>query len=159
LLSLAQRARDPLLLQEAHSSMAGALLHLGEISAAQEHLQRGWALHEPEQRRSPVLRPGVDIGVFFLAYMVLPLWLLGYPDQDLRRGQEALTMARDLAHPFTVTYALNFVALGHQFRREAEATQMHADAACALAAEQGFAFFLALATVERGWARAEQGEP
>jgi predicted ATPase len=35
LLSLAQRAQDPALLQQAHSALAGALVHLGEFSATQ----------------------------------------------------------------------------------------------------------------------------
>jgi predicted ATPase/class 3 adenylate cyclase len=158
LCSLAQRAQDPVLLQQAHNAMAGALLHLGELSAAQEHLQQGIALYDPQQHRSLVLRVGIDLGVFFLAYMVRPLWLLGYPDQALRQSHKALTMAQELAHPFSLTYAINFAALGHQFRREAQETQMRAEASCALAGEQGFAFFLALGTVLRGWALAEQGQ-
>ena len=67
-------------------------------------------------------------------------------------------MAQELAHPFSQTYALCFSALGHQFRREVQATQMRAEASCALAGEQGFAFFVAFGTVLRGWALAEQGQ-
>ena len=158
LLSLAQRTQDPVLLQQAHNAMAGALLHLGELSAAQAHLQQGIALYDPQQHRSLVSRFGSDPGVFFLAYMVRPLWLLGYPDQALQQSHKALTMAQELAHPFSLTYALYFAALGHQFRREAQATQVRAEASCALAGEQGFAFFLAFGTVLRGWALAEQGQ-
>jgi class 3 adenylate cyclase/predicted ATPase len=158
LLSLAQRAQDPVLLQQAHHALAGALLHLGELSAAQAHLQQGIALYDPQQHRSLVLRLGIDLGVFFLAYMVRPLWLLGYPDQALQQSHKALTMAQELAHPFSLTYALGFAALGHQFRREGQATQVQAEASGALAGEQGFAFFLAFGTVLRGWALAEQGQ-
>jgi predicted ATPase len=138
--------------------MAGALLHLSELSAAQAHLQQGLAHYDPQQHRALVSRAGIDLGVFFLAYMVRPLWLLGYPDQALRQSQKALTMAQELAHPFSLTYALTFAALGHQFRREAQATQVQAEASLAVAEGQGFAFFLAFATVPRGWALAEQGQ-
>jgi class 3 adenylate cyclase/predicted ATPase len=158
LLSLAQRAQDPVLLQQAHNALAGALLHLGELAAAQAHLQQGLALYNPQQHRVMVLRLGNDLGVFFLAYMVRSLWLLGYPDQALQQSQKALTMAQELAHPFSLTYALTFAAFGHQFRREAQATHMRAEAACALAGEQGIGFFLAVGTVLRGWALAEQGQ-
>jgi predicted ATPase len=158
LLSLAQRAQDPILLQQAHNALAGALLHLGDLSAAQAHLQQGLALYDPQQHRALVLRLSIDPGVFFLAYMVRPLWLLGYPDQALQQSQKALTMAQELAHPFSLTYALLFAALGHQFRQEAQATQVQAEASCALAGEQGFAFFVALGTVLRGWALAKQGQ-
>jgi len=90
--------------------------------------------------------------------MTRPLWLLGYPDQALQQSHKALTMAQELAHPFSLTYALGFAALGHQFRREGQATQVRAEASRALAGEQGFAFFLAFGTVLRGWALAEQGQ-
>ena len=158
LFSLAQRAQDPVLLQQAHNALAGALLHLGELSAAQAHLQQGIALYDPQQHRALVLRLGIDLGVFFLAYMVRPLWLLGYPDQALQQSQKALTMAQEFAHPFSLTYALFFAALGHQFRREAQAMHRRAEASYALAGEQGIAFFVALGTVLRGWALAEQGQ-
>jgi TOMM system kinase/cyclase fusion protein len=158
LLSLAQRVQDPVLLQQAHNVLAGALLHLGELAAAHEHLQQGLALYDPQQHRALVSRAGIDHGVFFLAYMVRPLWLLGYPDQALQQSQKALTMAQELAHPFSLAYALTFVAFGHQFRREAQATHMRAEASCALAGEQGFALFVAIGTVLRGWTLAEQGQ-
>jgi predicted ATPase/class 3 adenylate cyclase len=158
LLSLAQRAQDPALLQQAHSALAGALVHLGEFSATQAHLQQGLALYDPQQHRAQALPLEIDLGVFFLAYMTRPLWLLGYPDQALQRSHEALTLAQELTRPFSLAYALAFAAWVHQFRREGQATHARAEALCALAREQGFAFFLATGTMHRGWALAEQGQ-
>jgi predicted ATPase len=158
LLNLAQRTQDPALLQQAHSALAGALVHLGEFAAAQAHLQQGLTLYDPPQHRALPLRLEIDLGVFFLAYMTRPLWLLGYPDQAIRRSHEALTLAQELAHPFSLAYALAFAAWVHQFRREGQATHARAEALCALAKEQGFAFLLATGTMHRGWALAEQGQ-
>src|SRR5262249_45684514 len=62
LLSLAQRAQDPILLLQAHHVLAGAFLHLGESSAAHAHLQQGLALYDPQQHRALVLRLGMDLG-------------------------------------------------------------------------------------------------
>src|SRR5262249_44223792 len=100
----------------------------------------------------------IALGVFFLAYMTRPLWLLVYPDQALRRSQEALTLAYDLTHPYSLAYALMFAAWVQQFRREGQATQARAEALCVLAKEQEFAFLLAVGTMHRGWALAEQGQ-
>jgi predicted ATPase/class 3 adenylate cyclase len=158
LLQLAQRTQDPALLQQAHSAMAGALVHLGEFAATHEHLQQGLTLYDPPQHRALPLRLEIDLGVFFRAYMTRPLWLLGYPDQAIRRSQEALILAQELAHPFSLAYALAFAAWVHQFRRESQATHERAEALCALAKEQGFAFLLATGTMHRGWALAEQGQ-
>ena len=70
---------------------------------------------------------------------------------------EALTLAQELAHPFSLAYALYFAAMLHQFRREAQPTQERAEALMALAGEQGFAQWLARGTIMRGWALAEPG--
>ncbi len=86
----------------------------------------------------------------------LALWSLGYPDQALRRSHEALTLAQELSHPFSLAIALCFAAELHQYRREGRATQERAEAAITLCTEQGFALWLATGTILRGWALAEQ---
>ena len=45
------------------------------------------------------------------------LWHLGYLDQALTMSRRALTMAQDLAHPFSLAAALDYAAMLHQFRR------------------------------------------
>jgi hypothetical protein len=52
------------------------------------------------------------------AYAGVTLWWLGHPDQALQRSHTALTLAREVAHPFSLGYALFFAAWLHQFRRE-----------------------------------------
>ena len=37
--------------------------------------------------------------------------VLGYPDQALKRIQEALTLAQELSHPFSLALALFFAAM------------------------------------------------
>jgi predicted ATPase len=91
-----------------------------------------------------------------LSYAAWTLWILGYPDQALRRNQEALTLAQELAHPFSLACALAFAAGLHQFRREAGAARERAEAAMTLSTEQGFPFWLAMGRVVRGWALVEQ---
>ena len=88
----------------------------------------------------------------------MTLWPLGYPDQALKRSQEALTLARELAHPYSLAYALGFAARLHQFRREGQQTHEQAEAAITLSTEQGFPLWLAVGTILRGWALAEQGQ-
>ena len=83
---------------------------------------------------------------------------LGYPDQALKKSQEALAVAREVAHPLSVAAAQTFFALTHQFRREEQAAQEHAEAAVELCSQQGFPFFLAFGTILIGWALAEQGQ-
>ena len=84
------------------------------------------------------------------------LWWLGYPDQALQRSHEALTLAQELAYPYSLAFALFLAALVHQFRREGQLTQERAEAASALAAEQGFAILVAGGMFLRGWALTER---
>jgi len=87
----------------------------------------------------------------------MALWLLGYPDQALHRSREALALAQELAHPFSLAWALLSTALLHQLRREGRLTQEQTEASITLAIEQGFPYWLAFGTTVRGWALAEQG--
>ena len=48
-----------------------------------------------------------------LSYAADPV-VLGYPDQALKRSQEALTLAQELSHPYSLAFALNFAAWLHQ---------------------------------------------
>jgi predicted ATPase len=71
--------------------------------------------------------------------------------------QEALALARELSHPFSLAPALDHAAWLHQYRWEGRLTQEQVEVAMALSTEQGFPFLLATGTIMRGWALAEQG--
>jgi len=76
----------------------------------------------------------------------------------LGRSQEAVTLAQQVAHPFSLSFALSFTALFHQYRREVQAAQEHAEAAIRLAKEQGFPDWMAFGSLIRAWALAQQGQ-
>ena len=116
------------------------------------------ALYNLQQHRSHAFLYGYDSGVHCLALGALALWHLGYPEQALRRIHDALTLAQELSHPFSLAFALDFAAWLHQLRREGQAVQERAAALIALATDQGFPFWGACGTILRGWALAEQGQ-
>ena len=72
-----------------------------------------------------------------LCWAALSLWHLGYPAQALQRSHQALTLAQELAHPYSRAIALNWAMWVHQFRREWHTAQERAEAVMALSAEQG----------------------
>jgi predicted ATPase len=158
LLTLAQHIGDTALLLEAHYALGNTVNYLAEFAAARVHFEQSIALYDPQQHRSHAFRYAQDPGVVCRAYAAVTLWWLGYPDQALQRSHEALTLARELAHPFSLAFALFFAALLHQCRREWELTQERAEAAMAIAAEQEFAVWVGLGTILRGWALAAQSQ-
>src|SRR5262249_43798254 len=157
-LSLAQRVRSSTRLMGAHNILGQTLLYLGELAPAGEHLEQGIALYDPQKHNPLVSNAGQDPKVTCLSNVALALWLLGYPEQALKRSREALTLAQELSHPFSLAFALNFAAHLRQFRREGPAAQELAEAAIALCSEQGFMQHLAAGIVHRGWALAELGQ-
>jgi predicted ATPase len=157
-LRLAQGVQDPTFLVGAHYALGVLLIWLGEFPSARAHLEQGIAFYDLQQHRSYASLYGWDLGTGCLWYVAWPLWVLGYPDQALQRIHEALTLARELAHPDSLDWAFVGAAFVHQFRREGRLTQERAEAALALASEQGFALQLTRGTVMRGWALAEQGQ-
>ncbi len=155
-LSLAQSVQDPIYLMWAHRMLGDVFYRLGEFALAREHLEQGIALYNAQARRSSGVLD--DPAVYCLSFTAYALWFLGYADQALQRSDEALTLAQEIARPFSVAFALDLVAVVHRSRREGRAAQERAEAAIALSREQGFPFFLTLGTILRAWALVEQGQ-
>jgi TOMM system kinase/cyclase fusion protein len=156
-LALAQGDGEPMRLLEAHRALGVPLFYLGELGAARAHLEQEMALYDPQQHRSHASHYGVDPRVSCLSAVIWALWLLGYPDRALERCHDALTLAQELSHPYSLAYALQGAVRLHRFRREVQATQERAEALLTLSNEQGFAQWAAAGAMMRGWALAEQG--
>jgi predicted ATPase len=97
--------------------------------------------------------------VYCRVYAAWTLWVLGYADQALQHIDKSLMLARELSHPFSLAVALNHAACLHYFRREGRMAQERAEEAIGLCAEQGFAFYWAMANVMRGRMLAAQAQP
>jgi predicted ATPase len=69
-----------------------------------------------------------------------------------------VTLAQQIAHPFSLGSALRFAAMFHQFRREVRVAQERAEAAITLATAQDFPNWIAFGAVLRSWALAHQGQ-
>jgi class 3 adenylate cyclase/predicted ATPase len=158
LLRLAQRTDDPALAVIAPYALGIVWFFLGALPTARLHLEAGIARYTPDQRRAPVFRIGLDPGITCRAFAALTVWFLGYPDQALAHLHEALALAHELAHPYTLAHARYMAAMVSQMRRDVPAVHEHAEAAVALSTEQDFTLWAAWGTSVRGWALAMQGQ-
>jgi TOMM system kinase/cyclase fusion protein len=158
LLAMAQRAQDPAMLVAAHRALGSTLFPLGVPAFAHTHLAQGIALYDPQQHRASAFLYGEDPGVVCRCYAAWALWCLGYPDQGLKQIDEAVTLAQQIAHPFSLGSALNDAATFHQYCREVQAAREHAEAVITLATEQGFPHWRATSSILLGWALARQGQ-
>jgi class 3 adenylate cyclase/predicted ATPase/ribosomal protein L40E len=158
LLTLAQASGDSGLLLQAHHELWANLSAVGELVAARTHLEQGFTLYDRHAHRDhALLYGGHDPGACCGYHAAQVLWLLGYPDQALRRSRESLTLARDLFHPATVVHSLFFTAWFHQYLGDRQAVQDRIEEGMSLSTEQGFSRWLGDATFLRGWLLAEEG--
>jgi tetratricopeptide (TPR) repeat protein len=156
LLRLAGDGGDPTYLVWAHNTM-GYILHLmGELARARTHLEQSLAIYDPQQHRAYgfVFDPGVD-GLCMLAQV---LQMLGYPDQALQKSQQALALARQLAHPFSLAAALRETASVYRRRGAQQLAQALQEEGLKLCCEQGFAQELAQGMVMHGPDLVRQGQ-
>ena len=159
LVILAQREQDPALILEAHHTLWAYSFFLGELASAREHQEQGLALYDPQQHRHLAsLYGGHDPGVCCLQTGARVLWLQGYPDQALQRTKDALALARELSHPYSLAFAQIGSAHVHQQRGEVQALREQVKAAMTIGTEQGFPRMVADGTVLRGQLLAEQGK-
>ena len=158
LLTLAQQAQESAMLVAAHRAVGATSLWLGDIAAAHAHFTQGIALYDPSQHRAAAFRYGDDAGVVCHSFAAWTLWYRGSPDQGLAQSQQAVTLAQQNAHPYSLGFALGCAAMFHQFRREMRATQEHAEALISLAMVQGYPLWRVYSAILRGWALAQQGQ-
>jgi predicted ATPase len=158
ILALAQQAQDTAILPAAHRALGTTLFWLGAVASAHTHLAQGITLYDTKHHRASAFLYGEDAGVTCRSYAAWTLWWLGYPDQGLAQSQQAVTLAQQIVHPFSLGYALFFAAMLHQFRREVHAVQEHAEATISLAQEQGFPYWRTQGAILRGWTLAHQGQ-
>src|SRR5262249_37140836 len=123
LLSLAQHVQDAAMLLAAHRALGATLLMLGDGAAAHTHFTQGIALYDPQQHRASAFLHGDDSGVMCHSFSAWTLWFLGYPNQELAQSQQAVTLAQQIAHPFSLSVAVSGAAMFHQLRREGYAAQ------------------------------------
>ena len=156
-LSLAEQRSDAILLAVAHWLTGVNLFHVGEFATGLAHLEQAYARYDPQHHHTYVTQFGVDVGVFALSYISHALWGLGYPDQAVQRSREALALAQEVHHPFSIALAQDYAAMLQQFHREQHTANTHAEIALTVCTEQGFAYYLAWATIIQGWVVAETG--
>jgi predicted ATPase len=157
LLQLAQHRQERGLLLVAHRRLGTILFFQGELLLARAHFEQALSLYDPQQHHALALLHNSDLGVSCFNNMSLILWALGYPSQALRRSQEALTLAQQFSHPFTLAHALIYAAMLHKNRREEQLAQERAEAGTALAREHGFAQWVPQGAILHAWALAVQG--
>jgi len=127
------------------------------LASAHTSLAHSLVLYEPQQTSAHLLLYGHHPGVASGVLVAFVSWLRGYPEQAMSRARAALTLAHELAHPYSLSFALCWTANLYQGLREAQAVQVYTEELIPLAQTQGIAEGIRFGTIIDGWALAEQG--
>jgi len=142
---------------EAHELLACSSFHQGGFEDALRHAETAVAAYNAGEHLALMALHGENPGVSSRHWAAHALWFLGLPDQSLAMMQEALALASDLAHAFSLAHAHEHAAVLHQYRLEPKDVLTHAEVTVRLADEQGYAYRRATGTMLRGWAVAARG--
>jgi predicted ATPase/class 3 adenylate cyclase len=157
-LRIAQSVGDTGLLVHAHQILGVGFITTSDFVRALDNLEQALEKYDPREHCSLVYTYGQDPAAFVLTLVSWPLWFLGYPDQALRRCQEAQALAQTLNHPYTSLSVAAFSACFYQFDRNPRAVEELAEQAISISTDHGFVFYRAWGLIMRGWALAEQGQ-
>src|SRR5262249_32877742 len=136
--------------------LALALCFMGEFESARRYARRGIRLWRSRSAPSPVEEADTPI-VTCLCVEGLIKWHFGEGVAWRTDMAEAISVAKEQNDTHALVMALFFVAmLDHFERRSAEVERLAAEL-MELATRQHFAFWLAIGTALRGWARSASG--
>jgi predicted ATPase len=159
LLQLATRLDDPILLTMAHRTMGITMMYVGKPVLAPSHFEQAIAYYDPQDHPHYLQNYSEDPGILSLTLIAFPLWYLGYPDQAQKRMGEALELAEELAHPFSLARVLGFAAAFYNnMPREFQKALERAEAALTLCQTEGFAYWLPITMRLRGQALVGLGQ-
>jgi predicted ATPase len=116
------------------------------------------ALYEPSLQAPLVHHAGIHPEVNARAFLGLDLFCLGFPQQALARINAAITEARTLAHPASLASSLGLGCVLLSLVGDDTALGEWADKNFAVAAEQGFAYWVAAGPLFYGWLKIKNGD-
>ncbi len=137
-----------------------AHFHLGQFEFSRRHLELSLTENGAASHRTLLhLFGGPDLGVFCRSYLSHVLWHMGYPDQAVRTSDQAVALAAEKSHPFTMAIALDYAAMLQLFCQHSRLALARAEEAAALCRKYDFRYYLAMAEAVAGWARGMQDSP
>jgi class 3 adenylate cyclase/predicted ATPase len=155
---LAEATGNPVQLAMAYRARGYSLYIACQLEAALSQLTRGIELADAGPEPALFWIYGEHPGMVCRAYAGQALMLLGKLDRAAALTDEAIAVARRLANPHTLAWALVVAAQNSVIRREFGPAQAQAEEAADLARKHRLPQWLGGATVFRGCALAHSGD-
>ncbi len=159
LLRLAQRMGADDLVLEGHHAKWATSLWCGQLAAADEHSQTGLSRYDRTRHHALAFTfSGHDPGVCAHGIRAINMALLGFPQKAMKLGDEAVTLARSLSHPYSLALAMWHFAIVLQVNRQKQSCQHLATKLLELSREHDFPTMHGAGMFFLGWATADGGD-
>jgi tetratricopeptide (TPR) repeat protein len=135
----------------AHFAVAGAAFSRGRSAEAVRHFRFAATLSGGAHAMSVGTRPAVHSR----AWAAHAHWLLGHDSDALTSCDDAVSLAREIDHPYSLAAALAYAGITHQMRGDVPAMIAALTEAGELCDRYGFAYYREWVLVLGGWARAD----
>jgi len=159
LLELGEQEGDDSMLIEGHYVIGAATAFTGDLEAGLPHLERAIELHDPQVHDSGRFRLGPNTGVVARTASGILLWQCGKLEQAIDRVEEALEVARQIGHPYSIAYGLHHNGLLALYRGRYEEARHRASELAEVSEANDYPVWRTLATVFDGVALSYLGEP
>jgi class 3 adenylate cyclase/predicted ATPase len=156
-LSRSRALSDPVLLMVAHRVMGSTLLTIGDFQSSANHFEETIKLSISKRKQPLYHLYMVEPQAASLLLLSWDLWFLGFPHQSLSRVSEALALAQDLGHPYTVAFAHYMTSVVHLLRGDAARAFESAEKSFEMSQEQRFSLYVILSRISRGRAVGDLG--
>lgn len=156
-LSRARLLSEIVPLMVAHRMMGSTLLTVGDFQSSANHFEETIRLSISKGKQPLNNLYMVEPQVASLLLLSWDLWFLGHPDQSLSRVSEALALAQDVGHPYTVAFAYYMASVVHLLRGDAARALETADKSLETSQEQRFSLYAILSRISRGRAIGDLG--
>src|SRR6266852_921927 len=127
--------------------LAGARLHLGRITEANAQFAEIITAHDPDQLLHLQESQGSNYAALARAWQAHSLWCLGYPQQALSLGLEAVKLVQDLDQPFNQALVAAYLALLQQLCADEAVAREHAENALTLTSKYQAPYYRAWAGI------------
>ena len=159
ILHLAERQQDTGMLVDGHLIVGICVSGREGISIALEHLDKAIAVVRAGPSQSRPYRLGNNAGATCFTTSAFFLWMFGYPEKAVARADEAIALAAQLQHPYTLAYVKFHCGLLRLWLRQPELVREHAAQVLHIAQQYDFPLWRALGTCLLGIADAQLGRP
>jgi tetratricopeptide (TPR) repeat protein len=159
LLELGEEAGDESMLVEGHYVYGAGKAFSGDLEAGIDHLERAIALHDPARHDHGRFRLGPNTGVVARTALGLIRWQCGEAERGLEWVEEALEVARQIDHPYSIAYALHHNGLLALYRGRFEETVKWTRELTEVSEANDYPVWRTLASVFEGVATCHLGDP